>query len=549
MPAPLLVAALLVSWFGLGCDAPASSRTDAPAAPIPSARGTLVISGHGPDGARDVARHRHRWVRGPDYGAVADIDLRGFLDGRFIYGWNQPGQIHSRLGRRDSSARYGETELFRTIQRWDAIALPADATVQRASLQVGVEEGPERSLRLLLYAVKRDFEPGQGGTRRDNTSPPKPGEVWWGAARHEQEPWGLPGAGFASDVHPDADTPTMALAETVYDPGDASLVFESAALAAYVEAQSRQRAPLRFLLKLSDPLEDEPGTLLHLYTVDHGDLRNLGRRPVLDLTWSAPRTVASSRRRVHLENGRHVVSERLDVRGVRTLAVSFLAEEGADEAGLPTLQVRGGRGDEPGPWRSAAYPLDVEWSWAQVRVIAGRDPLELGGAFESSLRDTWVRTAPPEEQEVRFRFESPRGRRFEVPGTYQGDYTWSVSFVPDEVGRWRYGFEEDFLKKHYTSAEAFFDVVVLDRENAREQLRALADRLRAEPEAVGEVPIPELAPSFWRLERAALRLETPESLASESGRELMERLTEVRELLGGREVPERLKLSPMKRDF
>jgi len=480
---------------------------------------------------------------------VADIDLRGFLDGRFIYGWNQPGQIHSRVGRRDSSARFGETELFRTLQRWDAIALPAEVEIESAELRIGVEEGPERPLRVMVYAVTRDFEPGEGGVRRDNTSPPKPGEVWWGAARHEREAWGLPGVGFASDTHPEADTPVMALAEALYTAGGGELVFSSPALAGYIQEQARGRRPFRFLVKLSDPLEDEPGTLLHLYTVDHGDLRNTGRRPVLRLRWSAPGANFHTQRAVHLENGRVYTSERFILDGIRTLAVSFDALGDDGSAARPTLEVRGGRGDATTPWQPAAHPLDVEWDWAQVRVLAATDPHELGRPFETTLRNTWVRTAPPETQALRFRFESPRGKRFEVPGDYQGDYTWAVTFTPDEIGRWRYGFEEDFLKDRYQSAEAWFDVVLLDRENARAQLRALADRLRADPPADDGAPFPDLGPSFWRLERAALRLETPESLASESGRELLGLLTEVRELLGGRPVPDTLKLSPMKRDF
>jgi hypothetical protein len=58
-----------------------------------------------------------------------------------------------------------------------------------------------------------------------------------------------------------------------------------------------------------------------------------------------------------------------------------------------------------------------------------------------------------------------------------------------------------------------------------------------------------LAPRFWRLERALLSLETPESLASESGRERHALLTRPREVLGGREVPTELPLEPSSRKW
>jgi hypothetical protein len=163
-----------------------------------------------------------------------------------------------------------------------------------------------------------------------------------------------------------------------------------------------------------------------------------------------------------------------------------------------------------------------------------------------------VRTAPPEQQEVLFELVAPRGERFVVPAEFRGDYTWTLSFQPDELGRWRYRFGQDFVKKHYESAWGFFDVVLLDRVRARQQLAALADRLRAENAAHGaseDRALSALAPIFWRLERAAMALETPESFAAPEGRELFQRLSEVRELLSDREVPDEPKLTPLKREF
>ncbi len=522
----------------------------------PSVRGTLHLVGYASTAPEGAARSpqvlRHTWVRDSSYAAMEDIDLRGFLDGRFIYGWNQPGQIHTRLGRRDSSARYGETELYRTLHRWEGLTLPRAASVRAARLEVDIEDGPRRPLRVLVYAVHRDFEPGQGGTRRDNTSPPRPGEVWWGAARHEQEPWGLPGVGFASSDHPDADTPLMALAETGWEPKQPTLVFESPALAAYAQAQVRAAAPLRLLLKLADGLEDTPGTVLYLYTGNHGELRNPARRPRLQLDWSAPGEALHRSLPLHLENGRSFVSPRIPLGTTGQLALGFEpSEDTAGPPARPTLQVRGGRGEEVSPWLAAERPLPrpAGWEWVQLRVIAAREPVELGQPFETRLRDTWIRAGTPETRRVEFEWVTPQGVTESGLAEYQGDYTWSFRTVPTELGRYRYRFRQDFLKHPYEGAEGVFDVVLLDRENARRQLRALADRLRSSPPDGDGHPLPAEAPGFWRLERAALRLETPESLATESGRELFALLTEVRVLLGGREVPRELKLTPMKREF
>ncbi|MCP3984412.1 MAG: DUF5060 domain-containing protein [bacterium] len=542
----VLIAVLLVA-----CERPEPPPIELAPPPPPSVRGTLRIGSYGPDATSGNAPplvHHQQWVRGPGYQGVEDNDLRGFLDGRFIYGWNQPGQIHSRVGRRPTKPRFGETELFRTLQRWDAVALPSAARLLEASLVIGVEAGPERPLDVLLYAVNPDWNPGEGGTQRDNTSPPRAGEVWWNEVAHGERPWALPGVGLASDHHALADTPSMALAEAHWEPDQTLLRFESEALRAYAEQRIRKGESLRILVKLSDTLEDEAGTILFLYTANHGDLRNLARRPILSLVWTAQSARVAEQHRVHLEAGRAVTFPRIRLAGETRLAASFEAAVGS---GRPTLQVRGGRGDGVSEWISAEHPVELlgrGWDWAEVRLLAARDPIELGSPFETSLHDTWVRTAAPDQQQVVFEFEAPRGERFEVLAPYRGNYTWQVAFIPDEIGRWRYRFRESFLKRAFESEEGVFDVVVLDRENARRQLLELASRLREGGATSDEAPSPWVE-SFWRLERAGMGLETPESFASPSGREFFELLTEVRELLSQRRVPDVLNATPMKRDW
>jgi hypothetical protein len=394
--------------------------------------------------------------------------------------------------------------------------------------------------------VNKDWNPGGGGERGDNTSPPLPGEVWWGEVAHGERAWGFAGAGFASSDHPEADTPVEALAEAHLEVGGAEVVFASAALDRYVEARARSGLPLLFLLKTSDALEDLPGTLVQLYSGNHGDLRNPARRPELRVAWEAPREVARLERAVHLENGRVLALPRLATPGAGRVAVSFVPEPGHD---APTIRIRGGRGAEVSEWRSAALPVDADWDWVELRVRAARNPVVLGEAFETRLRDTWVRTAPPEEQDVRFTFVSPRGTTHEASAHYTGDYTWEIRFEPDEIGRWRYAFEESFLRHPYRSAEGVFDVVGGDHESLRRALEALLERIRAVETEPSDAGIAELAPAFWKLERAVFQAETPESMATEEGRVLFDLMTAIRHALSGRNVPDEARLKPMDREF
>ena len=193
------------------------------------ARGTLVLSTYSDSEAKAIqpALHRSVFVNGPTYSGMEDNDLRGHLDGTFKYAWNQPTQVHVRIGRRNTGPRYGEFEIFRVLERWDGIHLPGGAQVRNARIRIGVEESPADTVAVVIYEVKKDWNPGTGGTLNNNVSPPKPGEVWWNDAGFQQTSWGLPGAGYASDSDPQADTGEMPLAEAVVCPGCRSFTFES----------------------------------------------------------------------------------------------------------------------------------------------------------------------------------------------------------------------------------------------------------------------------------------------------------------------------------
>lgn len=480
--------------------------------------GTVRVSlyGSGPDvSSRDAAPssdrgtstplvHETTWVNGPDYDAMEDNDLRGFLDGGFVHDWNQPGQVHVRLGRGRRRARMGEWELFRIIQRWDGIWLPEGASVLDARLEVLVGVPEETELEVLLYEVHKDWNPGKGGQRRDNVSAPNVGEVWWNEVGRDARNWGLPGVGLASENHPDADTPTLALARALYKPGDRALVFESSALAAYVQRRVAQGEPLLLLLKLSDYLEDIPGTFLDLFSANHGDSRNTARRPRLSVRWKSEREVAHVERRVLLEHGREIVLSGLDRGCATSVAVSFEISS-SDERGapLPTLSVRSGAWDGKG-WELIRHPRPIEEGPLAIRIQAQHDPLPIGESFTAELRDTWVRTGPAEEQHVRWVFDAPSGRRHVVRAEYIGDYRWRVEFSPEELGRWQYSWSQEFTKEPYTSALGYFDVVPADPLRVNEALKSLRERIGTSDLPSGEPRARGFGSTFFRLERAAM---------------------------------------------
>ncbi len=514
-----------------------------PASPRPVA-GTLRVSVYGEvapasnPGALPPLRHTGVWVNNRTYQGHSDNDLRGFLDGRFRHGWNQASQIHVRLGRLHPWGRAvgGERELFRHLHRWDGVRLPEGVNILGAELTLSVEVGTDRELDLLLYEVKKDWVPGGGGVEENNNSAPKPGEVWWNERMRDVDAWGLPAEGFASDRHPEADTPETALAHAVYAPGDSSISFRSSRLATYVEERVAAEEPLLFMVKLSDHLEDEEGTIIASYSSNYGDSENSARRPRLRLEWEGPPEVSSLERRIILEPGRSLRIPRIPVEGVAAVSASFLPEEGSSP---PRIMVRGGRGDEVSDWTDAQHPVvgTRDWDWVEVLVAAQVNPIPVGSPFQAELRDTWVTTAPPEEQDVPWVFVSPSGVVHEVTARYVSDFTWRVQFLPDEVGPWVYQSHQQFSDDPYETAVGRFDVIVDDHDSALYALERLIERIEGSKLRPGRERVEAFGPKFYRLQRGLMQLQDPESfsLAGESGtpNRIMELLDAVRYALSG----------------
>lgn len=485
-------------------------------------------------GGTALARHRTVFVADDAYTGMEDNDIRGYLDGGFVYGWNQPTQQHVRVGRwpwESPAPRYGEPELFRCLQRWGQLDLPPGARVTSAELSVVVNDSPHYSVQLFLYRVRRDWNPGSGGEQGDNTSPPRRGEVWWNAARAGELDWGLPGAGFGAAEHPDRDTDACPLAEVRCTPDKERLTFTSRPLTEYVGACVSEGRPCLLLLKLADVAEDRPGSLVDLYSANHGDTMAVARRPALALDWECPAEV-HERRAVQLEYGRGFPGPKLECEEGDWVASSFHAAEGYEK---PTIETRNALADGEPEWVEMRRPAKVGGDRLAFRIRAVTNPVRLGSSFRARVRDTWVTTGRPESRHVRWIFSSPTGARYAASGEYRGDYSWAVEFRPREIGRWSYTWRHDFTPDPYEGAEGVFDVVPpRDPGTVLEELQVLLGEAAEvqDGEARRDVMVRGLG-----LERAAMARWTPGAWSGDVGRRIRRALHRLRSRIWGEELP------------
>lgn len=519
-----------------------------------SVAGHLTIAGYGAAGRAGPATEQvTTFVNGPDYAGMEDNDLRGFLDGSFKLGWSQVSQVHVRIGRRFDGEQWGEHELFRVVQRWDDIRLPPAANVLQARLRLRLEAGPGIPLTVMLYAVNKDWNPGQGGTLGNNTSPPLPGEAWWGDAEFEKRPWGLPGAGYANARDPEADTDISPLAEAAYETGAKSLEFSGDRLAQYVARQIEAHEPVRFLLKVSDQDEDQPGRWVQVFSGNTGDDRNVVTRPALTVTWTAASELEQISRDIYLEYGRSQLVEFDPGPDVQTMSAAFTPDSAAPAPWLTYRECSesGRECSDSGwsDWRRLKLPVKLNGGRVQVKVAAVHDPVTLGSAFETRLKDPFLTTAPPEQQRVPWRFVSPGGEVTQVPAEYLGDYVWGIQFVPAELGRWRYSWTQEFTTPPYASEEGSFDVVAGDLDNINQQLAVLLSDIEEAGETDSERRYQRFETRFLALQRAAMRELTPRSYRNDIGAETRRLMNDVRGAIGGEPVPVPMPFKTWDRDF
>jgi len=532
---------------------PGSSSPVVPLFAPPDVSGTIRIAqlaenGEGPVSLRQVTM----FLNGDAYHGMEDNDLRGFLDGGFYLGWNQPTQGHVRIGRvgygHDTSAPpgrppvYGEHELFRVIQRWDGISLPIHARVNGCRLILAVDDGCEYPLRVMLYEVRKDWNPGSGGVHGNNVSVPRVGEVWWNDVAYGENPWALPGAGFASREHPDADTDAMPLADQLYEPGDSEIAFHSPRLDDCVSARISTGKPLLFLLKLSDYHEDIPGAQLAVYSGNHGDSHDSSRRPRLIIDWEVPCRRLCLEERVHLEYGRTLVLPRVAVEAGAVYGLSF---EKDAEYREPLVELRHGEGDQPSPWQRALRTFTAIGDWVEVRLVAASDPIVLGQPFTAEVRNSWVVSGAPADQVLRWVFISPTGEECVTFARYEGGFTWKVHFLPNAIGPWRYYWSHNFGRTRFVSSVGRLDVIGGDGTNVRAQLDVLAEEIRVARRRRSSEQLEKLRVRFAQLQRAAMQLQQPETFRSSEGDDLRRRLQDIRSLLWGRKVPDPIPMKSM----
>ncbi len=283
---------------------------------------------------------------------------------------------------------------------------------------------------------------------------------------------------------------------------------------------------------------------LHVYSANQGDTRNAARRPRLFLEWRSDAESAHSTHDILLEHGRSLVLPRVDVDRLSGVAVTFDASADSES---PGFYIRGGKNGETSSWRRIDRPLAVDWDWCEIRVEALCDPVPAGGVFEAEIRDTWVTSGPEESQRVSWTFLAPSGREQAVLANYVGDHRWRVTFVPWDLGRWHYWWTQEFTGAPHYSAKGCFDVVAADVGCVERALEQLLTEIAASELPAGDRRVAQYGLRFNRLQRALMRLQTPETFKMSAGEpdggEVGEILDQVRFRLSN-ERPKSTRLSP-----
>jgi hypothetical protein len=179
-----------------------------------------------------------------------------------------------------------------------------------------------------------------------------------------------------------------------------------------------------------------------------------------------------------------------------------------------------------------------------VHLWSGNVGLHRNPARRPRLELDWSSPTPQATAEYAVHLE--HGRTAELPALKAPNISrYIVSFQPEELGRWRYWYEHD-LDEGFRGADGVFDVVPGDRQAIAQQLQALAQRIRDRNYEDPKLAVHKFGPEFWALERAALASMTPEEWAGEPGREMDQRIVEVRKLMDTRELPDKQRMRPAK---
>jgi hypothetical protein len=390
-----------------------------------------------------------------------------------------------------------------------------------------------------VYAVRKDWNPGNGGVHGDNNSPPEAGDAWWVDAKYGDTPWSRGGAGFASDTDANADTGGQPLAIAHFSPDNSQqLVFSSANLTRYIQTQITSGKPILLLYKLLDVFEDSPGSVMEIWSANF-DVHGSARRPTLNIRWRSTDSVSGNTYSIVLEPGRATEIHDIAVGGERIVATRFLpapgmiaSDQSQDCSQRPYLEYRASGSDSG--WIPLLSPSAINANTIDLRVAAVSDPVALGESFVNQISNTWVTSGEPADQQVEWEFDSPDGTTIVRTSEYIGDYTWRVSLQTNAIGRWRYRWRHSLAGKQVSSDTHYFDVVAWELDDVADGLKSLYAAIMASgaaPKSYAMLPY-ELA--FMRLERAAMAL--PADAGTDA--DLRADIRAIRERLSGSPVPE-----------
>ena len=426
---------------------------------FPTTTGVVTLASCHPAGERTTPVMHTVFRQGSSYRAMADVEIRGFLDGDVKFARNVATQYHVRMGCEGSKPERGRYEVMRVLQRWELNSLPESIQVKSAHLtlfQEDIGSFPHRySLRwpvdFYLYEVKKPWNPGRGGEKGDNLSPPEPGDAWWKAAMAGKLNWSEEGCSFASDTHPDADRGEQPLAWARLKSARENLVFSGPRLTRHIERACAEGKSLDFLIAARPDQEALPGTIRAFYSAEYGDDFNPEKRPQLEVSWTAPASW-SEEQAFLLQPGESVtIRPQIAPQNEEpsTLCASLRldgAGQGQAAAAVPEVYaldwLTSSTGVDPRPVSLQMPVTGRPGSEFGIRISGAVHPIPAGEEVSIDLLETWAPSIKqPEDLQVLFRFTAPSRRSVERSANYQGDFRYVCQFLPDEMGVWSYSWK------------------------------------------------------------------------------------------------------------
>jgi hypothetical protein len=381
---------------------------------------------------------------------VEDTDIRGYLDGKVKYPYNQGTSYHMRVGRRyGGPSRARRFELKRGLVRWALPELPPEARIVSAKASFWIEafmvdsplagDDPLQPLHLYAYPTDVNWVAGAGGIDKDDLSRAAPGEASWMEARVDEESWPAPGALEPNDEDPLVRYKFGPVALGTITRDDTMLTIGGPKLARYV-SESSDRGSVDLLLKLDDQEEDRWGTETGILSSNFGDDKDVvSKRPRLEIEVELPYPVLTIEDDFVLEAGMAHVTSVIEHPG-RTVLLAAAIEPA--ERIPPAAFVRGGDREvsvEDAEWEPLDSPIVRRWDWSQVMVSSPRHRVGWGENFVLEILETWVQPGPRVEQAPEMVLIAPSGRLLKIDADSVSRQRYRVEFRPDEFGLWRYG--------------------------------------------------------------------------------------------------------------